>query len=312
MGAFPLCDNEASPYSGHPCTVLRYCIFHLGAHVLILMKLSLSLSFLPVRRLTADRAKRADSCQALYSCIACMRQRLRNTGKSGGQAARACVDLWDGRARIAAVGPSAQLPLRVRQPLLVCCAVRLATGEVWGGGSCRRARGAALTAAALRVLRGWLASGSLGCWSGWGAGRSTSGWQLERAWGWPTSSSRAGSQSSAPTMTCGRARRFRWRSATRPSLVQPLQPRLSLTGPPPLLNVQITATLHDERSEFQHIQVFETKTFGRMLVLDGVIQLTERDECSYQVGARSVLATCLAPHTHTHTLPPPAHTTLAG
>jgi hypothetical protein len=60
---------------------------------------------------------------------------------------------------------------------------------------------------------------------------------------------------------------------------------LSLIGSPPLLNAQITATLHDERSEFQHIQVFETKTFGRMLVLDGVIQLTERDECSYQVGS---------------------------
>jgi spermidine synthase len=51
---------------------------------------------------------------------------------------------------------------------------------------------------------------------------------------------------------------------------------------------QISDTLHDEHSEHQHIQVFETKTYGRMLVLDGVIQLTERDECSYQArtGAR--------------------------
>ncbi len=32
----------------------------------------------------------------------------------------------------------------------------------------------------------------------------------------------------------------------------------------------------------QHIQVFDSKSWGRVLLLDGVIQLTERDECSYQ------------------------------
>ena len=39
----------------------------------------------------------------------------------------------------------------------------------------------------------------------------------------------------------------------------------------------------DKRSEFQHIQMFETKKYGNMLTLDGVIQVTERDEHSYQV-----------------------------
>ncbi len=63
------------------------------------------------------------------------------------------------------------------------------------------------------------------------------------------------------------------------------RPRLSLTSALSLPDLQITATLHDERSEFQHIQVFETKSFGRMLALDGVIQLTEKDECSYQVSS---------------------------
>ncbi len=39
--------------------------------------------------------------------------------------------------------------------------------------------------------------------------------------------------------------------------------------------------LHSERSEFQEIEVFESPYFGRVLVLDGVVQLTERDEFFY-------------------------------
>lgn len=40
--------------------------------------------------------------------------------------------------------------------------------------------------------------------------------------------------------------------------------------------------LHQSRSSFQDILVFESSTYGRVLVLDGVIQLTERDEFAYQ------------------------------
>jgi spermidine synthase len=39
--------------------------------------------------------------------------------------------------------------------------------------------------------------------------------------------------------------------------------------------------LVDERSEFQHIQVFDTPVNGRVLALDGIVQLTDRDEASY-------------------------------
>ena len=46
--------------------------------------------------------------------------------------------------------------------------------------------------------------------------------------------------------------------------------------------VAITEVLCDEYSEFQHIQIFETAELGRMLMLDGVIQLTEYDEFAYQ------------------------------
>ena len=39
--------------------------------------------------------------------------------------------------------------------------------------------------------------------------------------------------------------------------------------------------LADERTDFQHVQIFETAAFGRMMALDGVVQITERDEACY-------------------------------
>lgn len=40
--------------------------------------------------------------------------------------------------------------------------------------------------------------------------------------------------------------------------------------------------LFEGRSDFQDILVFQSETYGRVLCLDGVIQLTERDEHAYQ------------------------------
>ena len=40
--------------------------------------------------------------------------------------------------------------------------------------------------------------------------------------------------------------------------------------------------LHHRRSRYQDILVFRSKTYGNVLVLDGVIQCTEKDEFSYQ------------------------------
>lgn len=37
----------------------------------------------------------------------------------------------------------------------------------------------------------------------------------------------------------------------------------------------------DERSEFQHILIFDSVLNGRVMVLDGNVQITERDECAY-------------------------------
>lgn len=47
-------------------------------------------------------------------------------------------------------------------------------------------------------------------------------------------------------------------------------------------SLQVTETLHDEKSKYQHVQVFKTVSFGNVLVLDGVVQITERDEAAYQ------------------------------
>ena len=39
--------------------------------------------------------------------------------------------------------------------------------------------------------------------------------------------------------------------------------------------------IHEVKSKYQHIEVFETKYFGKLLRLDGVIQMTEFDEANY-------------------------------
>jgi len=48
------------------------------------------------------------------------------------------------------------------------------------------------------------------------------------------------------------------------------------------LSLQVKEVLFHERSEYQDILVFDSVSYGRVLVLDGVIQVTERDEFSYQ------------------------------
>lgn len=47
------------------------------------------------------------------------------------------------------------------------------------------------------------------------------------------------------------------------------------------LTVGVEELLYSGRSEFQHIQVFQTDSFGRMLTLDGLVMMTERDEFVY-------------------------------
>ena len=46
-------------------------------------------------------------------------------------------------------------------------------------------------------------------------------------------------------------------------------------------SLRVLNTLVDEQTEFQHIQILETEFFGKVMVLDGIIQLTERDNAGY-------------------------------
>jgi len=48
------------------------------------------------------------------------------------------------------------------------------------------------------------------------------------------------------------------------------------------MSLEIEQVLWDKKSKFQHVIVLKSRTFGNVLILDGVIQLTERDECAYQ------------------------------
>lgn len=48
------------------------------------------------------------------------------------------------------------------------------------------------------------------------------------------------------------------------------------------LSFEIMETLYSQKSSFQQIDLYQTRHHGRMLVLDGIIQLTQFDEFAYQ------------------------------
>ena len=47
------------------------------------------------------------------------------------------------------------------------------------------------------------------------------------------------------------------------------------------MNLRVNQVLHHEKSQYQDVMVFESSDHGTVLVLDNVIQCTERDEFSY-------------------------------
>lgn len=48
------------------------------------------------------------------------------------------------------------------------------------------------------------------------------------------------------------------------------------------MSLKVEEVLYHGRSDFQDILVFKSTDYGIVLVLDGVLNVTERDECSYQ------------------------------
>jgi spermidine synthase len=48
------------------------------------------------------------------------------------------------------------------------------------------------------------------------------------------------------------------------------------------MTLRVKKVLHHEKSKYQDVLVFESTDYGMVLVLDGAIQVTERDEFAYQ------------------------------
>ncbi|HEX4028569.1 MAG TPA: polyamine aminopropyltransferase [Rhizomicrobium sp.] len=46
-------------------------------------------------------------------------------------------------------------------------------------------------------------------------------------------------------------------------------------------SMQVTKVLADERSQYQHIRIFDTVANGRVMTLDDIVQITSRDESAY-------------------------------
>ncbi len=47
------------------------------------------------------------------------------------------------------------------------------------------------------------------------------------------------------------------------------------------MTYKVKETLHTERTKYQELAIIDTYEFGRMLLLDGIVQTTIRDECVY-------------------------------
>lgn len=56
--------------------------------------------------------------------------------------------------------------------------------------------------------------------------------------------------------------------------------------------LKVGKILHVEKSLYQDVLVFESETYGNVLVLDGVVQCTERDEFSY-VASKTITSRLL-------------------
>jgi spermidine synthase len=47
------------------------------------------------------------------------------------------------------------------------------------------------------------------------------------------------------------------------------------------MTLKVKEVVHHEKSKYQDVLIFESTDYGMVLVLDNVIQCTERDEFSY-------------------------------
>ncbi|KAL3726557.1 hypothetical protein ACJRO7_031456 [Eucalyptus globulus] len=67
-----------------------------------------------------------------------------------------------------------------------------------------------------------------------------------------------------------------------PSVIPGWFSEISPMWPGEAHSLKVEKILFQGKSDYQNVMVFQSSTYGKVLVLDGVIQLTERDECAYQ------------------------------
>jgi predicted membrane-bound spermidine synthase len=67
---------------------------------------------------------------------------------------------------------------------------------------------------------------------------------------------------------------------THPSIVDGWFREINSQWPGQALTLKVNKILHMEKSQYQDVLVFESETYGNVLILDGVVQCTERDEFS--------------------------------
>jgi spermidine synthase len=53
------------------------------------------------------------------------------------------------------------------------------------------------------------------------------------------------------------------------------------------MTLKVKEIISVEKSKYQDVLVFESANYGNVLVLDGVIQATERDEFAYRLAFNS-------------------------
>jgi spermidine synthase len=91
-------------------------------------------------------------------------------------------------------------------------------------------------------------------------------------------------------MAADHERRGRWRQPTHPNTTHAtvsanVQPGMTWFyehyRDASAVGIHTTTPVHEEQSTFQHIAVFDTVAHGRMLILDGMVMLTELDEFAY-------------------------------
>lgn len=53
-------------------------------------------------------------------------------------------------------------------------------------------------------------------------------------------------------------------------------------SPGQTFSIKVKEIIHTQKTKFQDLEIFQSENHGKVLVLDGMIQLTENDEFSYQ------------------------------